>query len=165
MEKSMINAREIQLHLELKRHVDMIDRLVELVMMMFNCFDSDFFFILQKFHHKDESLMTEEDVLNRLDACNELFDHCANEWFDDKLTNPLKELPVHVESLRKLTYVQNEEMNCALNILFNELIVVLQRGETMTIFRLMLLYFETFIRFFKYNVQNIDLGFATSRLI
>ena len=161
----MINARDIQVHLELQKHVEMIDRLVELVLMMFKCFDSDFFFILQKFHHKDESLMTEQDVLYRLDACNELFDHCANEWFDENLSNSLKELHIHIESLRKLTYVHNEEMNCALNILFNELIVGLHSGEERIVFRLMILYFETFIRFFKYSVQQIDLGFATSRLI
>lgn len=162
------DAVDFQVQMKWDNYSNMIDGLVDFILANFKTSDSHLFHILRKFNRKKHQEFGLKSVLDRCDACSELFTHLVTLWMETEGRQEVKrrETMVHVEALRSLTQVSNVEMNGALNILFNELIVMIRMGKTVGVIHQRLMdYFCLFIRFFKYEVQGIDLGFSTMRLL
>lgn len=163
------------------KYADMIDRIVDFLLANFTSSDPMLFHILRQFRRRKDHVIDLENVMERCDSCSELFEHLAGMWMkdyrvglelcknsDSYFNEKRREMMVQVESLRSITQVRNCEMNAALNILFNEMIVLLgklSRESITTINQRLVEFFRTFMRFFKYEAQGIDLGFSTMRLL
>lgn len=115
--------------------------------------------LLKEFHQRE--VTSTDDLLNRCDVALQLYTHMIRD--QDRET-----LIVHTDLLRRMTYLKepNSEMSIVLNILFNELIVSQRIEKDMEeMYHLMIDYFTVFLRFFRYEVVGMDLGFTTTRLL